>query len=376
MATFDVFAVGCGGGPYEDNLSSYFLKASGAPWEDGIVALEAGSALGAVRRLLGTHPEVFGPPSGSPKKPTPAELYSWIRCYLITHPHLDHLSGLVLSAGSTKCSSTPVYGTRHTLDVVADIFSGKIWPALASWTEEPGKPLVLSPLSPADGYVPITDTFSVRTMEVSHGPSSSPSLAQPTPSSSSSAPYKSSAFFVRHDPSARELLFFGDVEPDALSSHPQNREVWRTAAPKIPDVLSALFIECSWPAGRPDELLYGHLSPAHLADELTVLAREVVASRSRSRADSDEDFGSGSDREAPPRGRKRRRRSDSDVNEEDVRGALAGLRVFVIHCKDDLHETLNGPIHDVIAGQVRALVEERALGAEVVAVEQGMLISI
>ncbi|KAL7283169.1 hypothetical protein ACG7TL_002595 [Trametes sanguinea] len=373
MTTFDVFAVGCGGGPYEDNLSSYFVKARDALWKDGIVAIEAGSGLGALRRLLKARPEVFRLPLGTDTsdKLTPAEVYSWIRSYLISHPHLDHLSGLVLSAGSTASTSTPVYGTQHTLETIADIFSGKIWPALASWTDEPGKPLRLSRLSPEDGYVSIADSLSVRTMVVSHGPSS------PTSSSSEHPPYESSAFFLRHDPSARELLFFGDVEPDALSTHPQNRDVWRTAAPKIPDVLSALFIECSWPHGRPDEQLYGHLSPAHLTEELCNLAREVVASRARSRVTSGDEYSSSSDSERPSiGGRKRLRRSDSDVQDIDVRGALSGLRVYIIHCKDDLQETYESPIHEVITGQVRTLVDDRGLGAEIVAVEQGMLISI
>ncbi|KAI0665084.1 cyclic-AMP phosphodiesterase [Cubamyces menziesii] len=336
------------------------------------------------------HPDVFATEAESVEKLTPAEVYSWIQCYLITHPHLDHLSGLVLSAGSTPRSSVPVYGTRYTLEVISEIFSGKVWPALASWTKQSDKPLLLSPLSPEDGYTALTDTISVRTMPISHGQSPTTTTDDiDTPSrdphshsanSSSVEPYASSAFFLRHAPSAHELLFFGDVEPDSLSTHPQTRDVWRTAAPKIPHALSAVFIECSWPAGRPDALLYGHLSPTHLADELSVLAREVVASRARSRANS---RGSGSNGEEADdeedygndRRRKRRRQSDEDA-EMDVRGALTGLRVFVIHCKDDLHETYDRPIHEVIAGQVRELVEERGLGAEIVAVEQGMLISI
>ncbi|CDO69007.1 hypothetical protein BN946_scf184834.g14 [Trametes cinnabarina] len=334
--------------------------------------MRAGSGLGALRRLLKTQPDVFRVPTEADAsgKLTPAEVYSWIRCYLISHPHLDHLSGLVLSAGSTKSASTPVYGTQHTLEAISDIFSGKIWPALASWTEEPGKPLRLARLSPDDGYTPIVGSLSVRTMVVSHGPSSDTTAT-------SNPPYESSAFFLRHDPSAREFLFFGDVEPDTLSSNPQNRDVWRTAAPKIPDVLSALFIECSWPEDRPDELLYGHLSPTHLVEELTSLAREVVESRARSRASSDEDSGQSTDSERQhTRRSKRRRRSDSDIRDVDVRGALAGLRVYIIHCKDDLHETYDRPIQEVIAGQVRTLVNDRGLGAEIIAVEQGMLISV
>ncbi|KAL1947555.1 hypothetical protein VTO73DRAFT_13279 [Trametes versicolor] len=356
MATFDVFVVGSGGGPFEDNLSSYFLKPSGSSWQDGIIALDAGSGLGALNRLLTAHPEVFAPPSDSeedvPTAPTAAQVNSWIQCYLITHPHLDHINGLVLSAGSAKGPSKPVRGTQETLEVIADVFAGKLWPSLASWTVTPNAAYHLSPLPLEDEYVSLTDTISVRTFPLSHGtPPDAPT-------------YASSAFALRHVPSARELLFLGDVEPDSVAAHPQNGALWRAAAPKIPHALSAVFIECSWPEGRADALLYGHLSPGHLADELAVLAREVVAARERAQADGGTE---------QPRKRRRKRVSDPDV---DVRGALAGLRVFITHCKDDLQGVYDRPIHEVIAGQVRELVEERELGAEIVAVEQGMLISI
>ncbi|KAI0637252.1 cAMP phosphodiesterases class-II-domain-containing protein [Trametes polyzona] len=357
-----------GGGPYEDNLSSYLLKMSGSRWQDGIVALEAGSGLGALNRLLAAHPDVFMPRGpeeddndDSPVAiPTAADVYAWIQCYLITHPHLDHINGLVLSAGSTKGPPKTVRGTRETLEVIADVFSGKVWPALASWVLKPNAAYILSPLT-LDEYVSLTDDIDVRTFPLSHGaPPGSPL-------------YASSAFALRHVPTARELLFLGDVEPDSVSAHPQNAELWRAAAPKIPHALAGIFIECSWPAGRAESVLYGHLSPPHLVDELTVLAREVVASRERARAsggggdlDTEE-----SDEEDQPRKRRRKRVSDPDV---DLRGALDGLRVFITHCKDDLHHEYDRPIHEVIAGQVRELVEERELGAEIVAVEQGMLI--
>ncbi|KAI0781212.1 cAMP phosphodiesterases class-II-domain-containing protein [Trametes elegans] len=388
--TFHLFVVGCGGGPYENNLSSYLLKPSESSWKDGIIALEAGkgSGLGAINRLLTAHPDVFKSDveSEDSATPTPADIYSWIRCYLITHPHLDHLNGLVLSAGSAQGPSKLVHGTRQTLDVVAEAFSGRLWPALASWTESPEKPLLLSPLSPDDGYVPISEYISVRTMPLSHGPSFTSDTHTDTDTSSVNVtpggpgpspapapePYASSAFFLRHARTGHELLFLGDVEPDALSARPRTRDVWRTAAPRVPHALPALFVECSWPAGRPAPRLYGHLSPEHLAAELGVLAREVVAVRARDEPDPGAASDGGTDGEsARARRRKRRRTSDAPV---DVRGALAGLKVYIIHCKDDLDRAYDRPIHQVIAGQVRDLVEESELGAEVIAVEQGMLI--
>ena len=175
--------------------------------------------------------------------------------------------------------------------------------------------------------------------------------------------YPSSAYFVRHDASARELLFFGDVEPDAVAAEPGNAEVWRAAAPKVPHALGALFIECSWPAGRARDVLYGHLSPEHLADELGALALEVACTRQRQEQKQQQ-----AQKQNGPR-KKKRRNTDSLPS---VKGALEGLRVYIIHCKDDIEKKFDEPIHKVIADQVRELVDAKELGAEIIAVEQGM----
>ncbi|KAI0713262.1 cyclic-AMP phosphodiesterase [Earliella scabrosa] len=356
MASFDIVVVGCGGGPSEDNLSSYLLKAGNASWEDGIVALEAGSGIGAMTRLLDSHPAIFAPDTSESEEEHPlttaAEVYSRIRCYLITHAHLDHVNGLVLSAGSVSGPAKLVHGARKTLEGVASIFSGEVWPKLASWAdaEVPGSSLLLSPLPPDGGYMNVAHDLSVRMMPISHG-------------QNEGVTHPCTAYFIRHDSTKREMLFFGDVEPDKVSADPQNLEIWRAAAPKIPDTLSAIFIECSWPSGRADDLLYGHLSPEHLTDELCALAVEVARSRERARTQGHTNGAR----------KKKRRNHDSLPSTRDV---LTGLRVYIIHCKDDIKGTFDKPIHEVIAGQVRDLVEAKRLGAEIIAVQQGMHITI
>ena len=191
--------------------------------------------------------------------------------------------------------------------------------------------------------------LSVRMMPISHG-------------QNEGVTHPCTAYFIRHDSTKREMLFFGDVEPDKVSADPQNLEIWRAAAPKIPDTLSAIFIECSWPSGRADDLLYGHLSPEHLTDELCALAVEVARSRERARTQGHTNGAR----------KKKRRNHDSLPSTRDV---LTGLRVYIIHCKDDIKGTFDKPIHEVIAGQVRDLVEAKRLGAEIIAVQQGMHIS-
>lgn len=57
------------------------------------------------------------------------------RAYLITHAHLDHISSLVLSAGSLYGPRKCIYGAKTTLQGLEAIFSDRIWPNLASWNE-------------------------------------------------------------------------------------------------------------------------------------------------------------------------------------------------------------------------------------------------
>ena len=179
--------------------------------------------------------------------------------------------------------------------------------------------------------------------------------------------YNSSAFFIRHDASGREFLFFGDVEPDRVSLDPRLRDVWCAAAPKIPDTLSTIFIECSYPLERPDHMLWGHLSPENLLVELTVLAEEVVKARTnRAEEESPEE----SSRSLRPRKKQRR----NPVKHPDLRGVLRGVRVYIIHCKEGLEQG-DRPTALRIADQVRSLVDERGLGAEIIAATQGMHIS-
>jgi cAMP phosphodiesterase len=174
-------------------------------------------------------------------------------------------------------------------------------------------------------------------------------------------PVLSTAFFVRHDLTEKEFLFFGDVEPDALSLNPMNLSVWRTAAPKIPHALSAIFIECSWPSERSDDMLYGHLSPPHLLDELLVLATEVWKVRkTQSSGHSLRQRMKGKSLSNPP------------PTSEELRGILDGLSVYIIHCKSDL--TSERPARKVIEKQIKELMQEKGLGANILAVEQGSIL--
>src|SRR6266566_2851510 len=81
-----------------------------------------------------------------------------------------------------------------------------------------------------EGYRTIFPDVSVKAMPVWHG------------KNDTLGDYESTAFFIRHDLTGQEFLFFGDVSPDSLceSSKPQTISVWRAAASKIPSTLSTI----------------------------------------------------------------------------------------------------------------------------------------
>lgn len=404
VPAFDLFVIGTGGGPNETNLSGYLLKAHENSWSDGIVGVEAGSGLGALKNLLEKKSKNPFASTANEPGPSAAEIYSYIRTYLISHAHLDHVLSLVLVAGSFSGPRKYIRGSRECLEDLQSIFKpSRIWPNLASWNPEDADHLYLydpipSAVDQAHGksektaqnesrliqessielYKPLHGPLSVYMLPISHGPS-----------------YGSSAFFVRHNKLNREFLFFGDVEPDALAETPRISAVWQAAAPKIVSgVLSAIFIECSWPTGRPVEKIYGHMTPEYLVGELQVLAsfvakRRKLSSNNPSESSSNSVLSSVTSRKrasssaSPERKRIKHAEDEHSPKEEEecglisLQNALSGLNVYIIHCKEDLSgEYSPKPIHQVISSQVRDLVNKSDLGAEVIAVEQGSLIHI
>ncbi|KXJ94811.1 cAMP phosphodiesterases class-II-domain-containing protein [Microdochium bolleyi] len=252
---------------------------------------------------------------------------------LITHPHLDHISAFVINtAGFQPTRAKRLAGLPSTISAFkTHIFNNVIWPNLSD--ENNGAGLVtymrlVEGGSPAlgegegKGYVEISDGLTVKVLAVSHGhciekhahrgsssssrlgsmdgssmmmgrPQVPGSNAAAGPSSlfrsslTHSSPgghserehvcvYDSSAYFIRDAPTGREVLMFGDVEPDAISLSPRNLMVWQEAAPRIArGDLAAIFIECSYDDSQTDDRLFGHLTPRYVMQELRVLAAEV-----------------------------------------------------------------------------------------------------
>ncbi len=203
----------------------------------------------------------------------------------------------------------------------------------------------------------------------------------------------STAFFITNQRTGKDVLFFGDVEPDSISQYPRNMHVWRHAATRyVEGALNAIFLECSFPvshahpradiclshwqrmgrgsqpnhtqAAHPTQFLYGHLSVGHVFDEMKALAKCVLIERKKVETAlqrkrileahksqlARDAVGNALDPEAeevladharrlsslqvpdiPPSGNTAKR-----LSEEDLKGALSGLTLIIIHVKTAL----------------------------------------
>ena len=383
-----------------------------------------------------------------------------IPTYLISHPHLDHVSGFAVNTASFQQTSFPkrLAALPSTVEAIKDhIFNDIIWPNLSD--EDGGVGLVTYMrlqeggnvalgVGEGQGYIEICDGLTVKCWSISHGtcmrrhhhrgshadtsghnpPAPGRGSRHETPPSHDrnySLPNErvcvsdSTAFFLRDDHTGQEVLIFGDVEPDSISLTPRTKQVWTEAAPKIAaGNLQGILIECSYDDSQPDKALFGHLNPRHLIAELQVLAAEVAqvkhgdeilepdkASAARKRKRQSNGFKTPQEDTQPFGGRahshtSRRRKRGSSVSpatkpanddflptlpteaeaagiegaaepmaDEGVvaarkssrtKGVLKGVRVIVIHVKDNLKDGPN--VGDTILSQLEAYENDAQLG--------------
>ena len=412
-------------------------------------------------------------PCETPKANAAYVLRNFISTFLITHAHLDHLSGFVVNTAAFQHTSRPkkLAALPHVIGAVkAHIFNDVVWPNLSD--EEGGAGLVSYQrlteggnialgMGEGTGYIEVCEGLAVKSRSVSHGhcmrghnhtgllaqdygiqsPAErrasrtsilmSPELRrkslshiemQSLPSSYGQDEFcvtDSSAFFIRDEHTGREVLIFGDVEPDSISLSPRTARVWTDAAPKIIfGLLAAIFIECSYDDSQPDELLFGHLAPRHLIAELKSLAEKVTSLRSIQDQTLRIDQGNGTNPVSNDiESARKRKRNDTTADGDKLRGRkvtqtrrattrssssplsrvsraddipttttavpslqlqlplhtpsssssstkpLTGLKIVIIHVKDSLRD--GPPQGEVILQQLREHEELAGLGCEI-----------
>ncbi len=254
--SFSLVVLGCEGGLAEGNLSCYLVT---RPGTGKYVALDAGTVLGGLRVAVkrGSLADC------QPDRDSQSGHEGWvlregIKAYLISHAHIDHVSGLVIE--STDDSSKPLMALNSTVDDLRDhVFNWKTWPNFGSEGDRPMNKYRYSRMVEQQEVAIEGTDLKVRPFRLSH-----------------SENYPSSAFLLGAENGY--LLYCGDTGPDEVERSQLLKSLWKNVAPLIRQKqLKALMLEVSFPDGRKPGELYGHLTPQWMLTELHRLAAEVDA---------------------------------------------------------------------------------------------------
>lgn len=177
-----------------------------------------------------------------------------IKGYLISHPHLDHVAGLIIN--SPADSSKNIYALPFCLNTLEEKYF--TWESWANFGDEGEKPLLKKyhyvSLSEDSETVLQNTGMMVSAFELSHA-----------------FPNKSSAFLVRHD--SDFVLYLGDTGADTIEQSNRLKLLWQYIAPLVTQLqLKGIFIEVSFPDEQPKDKLFGHLTPGLFFDEMKILS--------------------------------------------------------------------------------------------------------
>lgn len=185
--------------------------------------------------------------------PASVVLKQYIKSYFISHGHLDHLAGMIIN--SPDDSTKSIYGMPNVLDVLREkYFSWKSW---ANFADE--------------GEAPLLKKYHYVTLDtINEIPIANTAMYAKAFVLAHSSPYQSSALLVRYNESY--VLYLGDTGADVTEQSTRLRQLWQAIAPLIRGYkLKGIFIEVSFPNEQPDKLLFGHLTPRLLMNEMKVL---------------------------------------------------------------------------------------------------------
>ena len=238
---FTVVPLGVKGGLDESNLSAYMAAAAGT---NDYICLDAGTLYSGIRAAVENG--VFPPPVS-------AVLRRGIKGYFISHPHLDHVAGLIIN--SPEDSAKNIYGLQPCLNVIRDKYFS--WQSWANFADDGEKPLLKKyhyvPMQPGREMAIENTALNVQAWPLSHG-----------------APYESAAFLVRSVDNY--ILYLGDTGADSLEKSDRLHALWLATGPLVKSGrLKAIFIEVSFPNEQPDKQLFGHLTPRLLMQEMQAL---------------------------------------------------------------------------------------------------------
>ena len=252
---FDLVVLGALGGIEDGNLSASLIHPHG---DDRAITCDAGTLVNGLR--VAEEQRGFAGITGAGRQPTKDGsgyvLTAKIKGYLISHAHLDHVAGLVIA--SPDDGKKPIYALPSVAaDLVETYFNWKAWPNFSDRGKAPQlKKYALSDLAPGVA-TPLNDTaMTVTAFPLSHGG------------------MELTAFLLESE--GEGILCFGDTGPDAVEKGTRLGDVWAAVAERTKQKrLKAIVIESSYTSDRPDNLLFGHLTPRWVLESLRELDRKA-----------------------------------------------------------------------------------------------------
>jgi cAMP phosphodiesterase len=238
-----VVPLGVLGGIEESNLSAYMVAPAGTK---DYICFDAGTINAGLQKAVSK--KIFTIDAARVQK-------EYIKGYFISHAHLDHVSGLIIT--SPNDSNKTVYALEACMKMMQQYyFNGIAW---ANFGDEgigfKLKKYHYQTLLPGEETAINNTTMMVKAFPLSHV-----------------NPFESTAFLVRSNDDY--ILYLGDTGPDSVEHSNKLSLLWQQIAPLInAKKLKGIFIEVSFPSDQPNDKLYGHLTPNWLMKEMEALGK-------------------------------------------------------------------------------------------------------
>lgn len=240
-SSFQIVPLGIKGGIDEKNLSAYLIAPANTK---DFVCLDAGTINAGIEKAIEN--KVF-------KVSTSEVLRKYIKGYLISHAHLDHVSGLIINSPADSLKT--VYATEKCMEMMENhYFNDQTW---ANFGDKgvgfPLKKYHFQTLNLGED-TPLSNTkMTVKAFPLSHV-----------------NPFESTAFLIKNEDNY--VLYLGDTGPDSVEKSDKLKALWTAIVPLVQSKqLKGILIEVSFPNEQPDNFLFGHLTTNHLITELHIL---------------------------------------------------------------------------------------------------------
>jgi len=300
MPDFEISILGGSGGPFENSTQCFMLRSTHNTRDTQLRCVDGGVVLGSIATMLRLDKNTKVVESLYENEEEPIEkyvdntmlpqlvrgfpqiitsrlrgnilqqameLYQKIGEYYITHPHMDHIAGMIMNSPAiyepSVLSKKYVKGLPFTIKPLNDsIFNDIIWPQLSN------KSLGRLDLVTLSQQIPHNSSsipeWNIIPFEVYHGSKVSDLTAH----------VSSSVYIITNTRTKNSIVMCGDLEKDHdnLQEPKLLDQMWSYLAKNVPlENLSSIVVECSNSSSIDERRLFGHLSSNKLLDELQVL---------------------------------------------------------------------------------------------------------